>query len=67
MDSWLKQAREASELTVEQCAASLRKPVGAYVELEQRPGLLRLNEIAALQRTFNGEGKRIVKAAMQEL
>ncbi len=67
MDSWLKRAREASGLTMEECAAFLQKSVGAYAELERRPGQLRLNELAALLRLFNADGQRIVKVAMRGL
>lgn len=67
MDSWLKQAREASELTAEECALALRKSVGVYSKLESRPGLLSLNEVGALIRMFNTEGKRIVREAIRGL
>lgn len=67
MDSWLKRAREASGLTMEECAAFLQKSVDAYAELERRPGQLRLNELAALLRVFDADGQRIVKTAMRGL
>lgn len=67
MDSWLKQAREASGLTVEECAVILQRPVGEYRGLECRPGLLCLNEVGALIRVFGDEGKCITRAAIREL
>lgn len=67
MDSWLKQAREASGMTVEQCALVLHRSADAYLELEQSPGLLRLVEVGALIRAFGGEGKRVIRAALREL
>ncbi len=67
MDSWLKQARVASGLTAGECAACLQKSVEAYAELERRPGMLRLNEVAALLRVLDADGRRIAKAALQGL
>ena len=67
MDSWLKQAREASGMTVEQCALVLCTSTDAYSNLERHPGLLRLVEVGALIRAFSDEGKRVTRAAMREL
>ena len=64
MDSWLKQAREASGMTVEQCALVLCTSTDAYLDLECRPGLLRLVEVGALIRAFDEEGKRLTRAAI---
>ena len=67
MDSWLKQAREASGMTVEQCANVLRTSTDTYLDFERHPGLLRLVEVGALIRAFSEEGKRVTRAAMREL
>lgn len=53
MDSWLKQARKASGMTVEQCVNVLRTSTDAYLDFERRSGLLRLVEAGALIRALN--------------
>lgn len=54
-------------MTVEQCALVLCTSTDAYLDLECRPGLLRLVEVGALIRAFDEEGKRLTRAAMREL
>lgn len=54
-------------MTVEQCALVLCTSTDAYLDLEHRPGLLRLVQVGALIRAFDEEGKRLTRAAMREL
>lgn len=67
MQSWLKQARMASGLTVEQCALLLHRSVGSYELLEDHPGSITLDEIRALCVAFDKEARAILLSALAEL
>lgn len=61
MDNWLVRARMASGLTREQCAAALRTTMDDYVELEEYPGRMTINELAMLCRSLNPAGRKVVR------
>lgn len=54
-------------MQVRQRALVLCTSNDVYLDLERRPGLLRLVEVGALIRAFDEEGKRLTRAAMREL
>jgi ribosome-binding protein aMBF1 (putative translation factor) len=64
MKSWLQQAREESGLTVEQCAATIHQPVEVYLQIEQRPGTINLNELRALVGVFDTRSQKRVRKAL---
>ena len=63
---WLQKAREQSGLTVEQCAVAIHQPVDVYLQIEQRPGTINLNELYALMRVFDGPSCETIRNALSE-
>ena len=66
LKSWLQKAREQSGLTVEQCAVAIHQPVEVYLQIEQRPGTINLNELYALMRVFDGPSCETIRNALSE-
>ena len=66
MKSWLEEARKTSGLSPEDCASALGCSKNTYDSRENAPGRLNLNEIRALHKTFNKDGKKILWSALCE-
>lgn len=66
MQSWLEQARRASDLTVADCARLLNQDEEEFLIRENSPGKLTLNEIHALYVEFNNESRAILWRALSE-
>lgn len=66
MKSWLEEARKTSNLSPEDCASALRCSKNTYDSREKTPGKLSIDEIRALHRTFNKDGRKILWSALKE-
>lgn len=66
MKSWLLKAREASNLTPEDCASAMKCSRNTYLSRENNPGSLSISELNALHGVFNEEGRSILWAALQD-
>lgn len=66
MTSWLKDARIASRLTPEQCAVAIGCSRNTYMNRENAPGTLSLNEILSLYSVFNDKSVSIVWNALKD-
>lgn len=67
MKNWVQKAREASGLSLEECASVLLVSPDAFAVKDQNPGTLTLNELRALHNVFNAEARKIVKEALAEV
>lgn len=67
MKNWVQKAREASGLSLEECASVLLVSSDAFAIKDQNPGTLTLNELRALHNVFNAEARKIVKEALAEV
>lgn len=67
MKSWLRRAREASGLQVEQCACALCCSRAMFLELEEHPGFISVDELRALLALLEPDGVAIVQEALMEL
>lgn len=67
MQSWLKQARILSGLTVEDCCQALFQSANEYLSKEQNPGTLTLNEIRVLMQLFCRDAQQLVWNALSDL
>ena len=66
MKSWLREAREESGLTAQRCAVAIHQPMEIYLQIEQRPGMINLNELRALVGLFGSQGRERVRGALAE-
>lgn len=67
MKSWLENAREASEMTPEDCASTLKCSRATYMSRENNPGSLNLVEIGRLRGKFNDRSNKIMKTALLDI
>ena len=67
MKSWLRRAREASGLQAEQCARVLCCSPSTYLELEEHPGFISVDELRALGTLLDSVGQAIVQGALLDL
>lgn len=67
MKNWVQKAREASGLSLEECASVLLVSPDTFAIKDQNPGTLTLNELRALHNVFNAEARKIVKEALAEV
>lgn len=65
--SWLEQARLRSNLTIADCARALCQSEISFLNRENNPGILTLNELRVLMNLFNEESKRLVREAFRDL
>lgn len=66
MKSWLLKAREASNLTPEDCASAMKCSRNTYLSRENNPGTLSIIELNALHGVFNEKARLILWAALQD-
>ncbi len=66
MKSWVEKARNASELTPENCASAMNCSRTTYLNREKYPGNLSLDEIRQFHGILSPEGKKIVWNALKE-
>lgn len=65
MKNWIQEAREASGLSLEDCASALFMSPDAFKEKDANPGTLTLNELRALHIVFNDETRAILRNALK--
>lgn len=65
MKNWIQEAREASGLSLEDCASALIMSPDAFKEKDANPGTLTLNELRALHIVFNDEARAILRNALK--
>lgn len=65
MKNWIQEAREASGLSLEDCASTLFMSPDAFKEKDANPGTLTLNELRALHIVFNDEARAILRNALK--
>lgn len=58
--NWAFDAREASNLSPEACAAAIGRSRPRYEDREKNPGTLTINEIRSLSTLYNDQSKRIL-------
>ena len=66
MQSWLEQARILSDLTVEDCCKALYQSSDVFLDKEENPGTLTLNELRVLMNLFSPAAKRVAWNALCE-
>ena len=67
MRSWLARARLVSGLTRAECARAIEKSENDFMDRENNPGMLSLNELRALRAAFNNEARLIMWEALEDL
>lgn len=67
MKNWIQKAREASGLSLEECASVLFVSRDAFAVKDQNPGTLTLNELRALHNAFNEDARKIMQEALLEV
>ena len=67
MKNWVQQAREASGLSLEDCASALSLSRDAFAQKDANPGTITLNELRALHNVFNEDARKIVQKALLEI
>lgn len=67
MDGWLKRARIAGSMSVDECAPLLGVPVDEYLDLESYPGRITIDELSALCRAFGADGRAVVRDALRPM
>ena len=67
MKNWLTRARETSGLTAQQCADAIDLPISEYAQVERHPGILTLNELAALAHAMGPAGETLIEGAFESL
>lgn len=67
MKNWVQKAREASGLSLEECASVLFISRDAFAEKDQNPGTFTLNELRALHKAFNADARKIVREALKDI
>lgn len=65
MKNWIQEAREASGLSLEDCASALFMSPDAFKEKDANPDTLTLNELRALHIVFNDEARAILRNALK--
>ena len=65
MKNWIQEAREASGLSLEDCASALFMSPDTFKEKDANPGTLTLNELRALHIVFNDEARAILRNALK--
>ena len=65
MKNWIQEAREASGLSLEDCASALFMSPDAFKEKDANPGTLTLNELRALHIVFKDEARAILRNALK--
>lgn len=65
MKNWIQEAREASGLSLEDCASALFMSPDAFKEKDANPGTLTLNELRTLHIVFNDEARAILRNALK--
>lgn len=58
--NWALDARKASNLSPEACAAAIGKSRPRYDDREKNPGTLTVNEIRSLSQLYNEQGRKIL-------
>lgn len=53
MKNWVQQAREASGLSLDDCASALFLSRDAFAQKDANPGTITLNELRVLHNVFN--------------
>lgn len=64
MKNWIQEAREASQLSLEDCASALFMSPDAFKEKDTNPGTFTLNELRALHIVFNDDARKILRDAL---
>lgn len=64
MKNWIQKAREASGLSLEDCASALFMSPDAFEEKDKNPGTFTLNELRALHNVFNADARKILRKAL---
>lgn len=67
MKSWLEVARDASNLSPEDCASAMKCSRATYMSREATPGRLSLDEISRIMPVLSKEGRRVVYRALDNL
>ncbi len=67
MKNWFQKAREASGLSLEECASVLLDSRNSFARKEENPGTFTLNELRALHGVFNEDARKIVHEALRDI
>ena len=67
MKNWVQQAREASGLSLEDCASALFLSRDAFAQKDANPGTITLNELRVLHNVFNEDARKIVQKVLLEI